>query len=44
MRKKIQYLLFLLCIILVLLPQTVYAKEKDVKENDIYDSLQESIL
>jgi len=43
MRKKIQYLLFLLCIILVLLPQTAYAKEKDVKENDIYDSLQESI-
>ena len=43
MRKKIRYLLFMFCIILILLPQTAYAKEKDAEENDIYDSLQESI-
>ena len=43
MRKKIPYLLFMFCIILILLPQTAYAKEKDAEENDIYDSLQESI-
>ena len=43
MRKEIRYLLFMFCIILILLPQTAYAKEKDAEENDIYDSLQESI-
>lgn len=43
MREKIKGLFFLFCIILILLPQTAYAKEKDAEENDIYDSLQESI-